>query len=259
MGAPFLFHPIPGRCQTVDTVLVIAVGICREPVMEQKSTKRVLAFLRFVVQSARMESNWAAEHLQVIRTLMERSALYRRALAPIMIFAGSAGVIAAAIGCGAHVASGRAFALYWLAVAAVTLAGVSLLVRRQALKGGEPFWSLPTRRVTQAAALPLAAGLVFSVVLLLLGLGHMRWLFIFPNLFFYACALHAAGFFMSRGIRLFAWGLMGLGGLSLLVIPGFQTEPNPVVDHAVMGGFFGILHLAYGIYLYFTEPRGNET
>src|SRR6267154_136506 len=35
-----------------------------------------------------MESNWAAEHLQVIRTLMERSAVYRRALAPIMIYNG---------------------------------------------------------------------------------------------------------------------------------------------------------------------------
>ena len=215
--------------------------------------------MRFVVQSAGMESNWAAEHLQVIRTLMERSALYRRALAPIMIFAGLAGVIAAGVGCGAHIASGRAFALYWLAVAAVTLAGVSLLIRGQALKDREPFWSLPTRRVTQAAALPLAAGLVFSLALLLLDVGHMRWLFIFPNLFFYACALHAAGFFMPRGIRLFSWGLIVLGGLSLVVIPRFQTEPNPVLDHVVMGFFFGGLHFAYGVYLYFTEPRRNET
>jgi hypothetical protein len=206
-----------------------------------------------------METNWAAEHLQVIRTLMERSALYRRALAPIMSFAGLAGVIAAGVGCGAHIASGRAFALYWLAVAAVTLAGVSWLVRRQALKDREPFWSLPTRRVTQAAALPLAAGLVFSLVLLVLGVGHMRWLFIFPNLFFYACALHAAGFFMSRGIRLFSWGLILLGGLSLLVIPRFQTEANPALDHVLMGFFFGGLHLAYGVYLYFTESRRNET
>ena len=29
-----------------------------------------------------MESGWATDHLQVIRTLMERAALYRRALAP---------------------------------------------------------------------------------------------------------------------------------------------------------------------------------
>ena len=209
------------------------------------------------MQSASMESNWAAEHLQVIRTLMERSALYRRALAPIMSFAGLTGVIAAGAGCGAHIVSGRAFALYWLAVAAVTLAGVSLLVRGQALKEREPFWSLPTRRVTQAAALPLAAGLVFSLVMLVLDVGHMRWLFIFPNVFFYACALHAAGFFMSRGIRLFSWMLIVLGGVCLLVIPGFQTEPNPVLDHMLMGCFFGLLHLAYGGYLYATEIRKN--
>ncbi len=206
-----------------------------------------------------MESNSAAEHLQVIRTLMERSALYRRALAPVMSFAGLAGLAAAGVGCGAHIASGRAFVLYWLAVAAATLAGVTLLVRRQALKDRETFWSLPTRRVARAAALPLAAGLVFSLVLLLLDVGQMRWLFIFPNLFLYACALHAAGFFMSRGIRLFSWGLIVLGGACLLAVPRFQTEPNPVVDHVLMGGFFGLLHLAYGVYLYFTEPRGDAT
>lgn len=202
-----------------------------------------------------MEQNSAAEHLQVIRTLMERSALYRRTLAPVMIFAGLAGVIAAGVGCGAHVASGRAFVCYWLAVAAATLGGVSLLVRGQALKDREPFWSPPTRRVTQAAALPLTAGLVLSLVLLVLDVGHTRWLFIFPNLFFYACALHAAGFFMPRGIRLFAWGLIAFGGASLLAIPGFQTEPSPVLDHALMGSFFGALHLAYGGYLYATEKR----
>ncbi len=46
-----------------------------------------------------METNWAAEQLQTIRTLMERSAVYRRALAPIMLFVGFVGVLAAAIGC----------------------------------------------------------------------------------------------------------------------------------------------------------------
>jgi hypothetical protein len=28
--------------------------------------------------------------------------------------------------------------------------------------------------------------------------------------------------------------------------------------HGVMGFFFGGLHLAYGVYLYFTEQRRNE-
>ncbi len=202
-----------------------------------------------------MEQNAAAEHLQVIRTLMERSALYRRTLAPVMTFAGLVGMMAAGVGYWAQIVSGRAFVSYWLAVAVLTVAGVSLLVRGQALKDHEPFWSPPTRRVTQAASLPLAAGLVFSLVLLGLGVGQMRWLFIFPNLFFYACALHAAGFFMPRGIRLFAWGLVTAGGLVLLVVPMIWTDANPRLDHSLMGFFFGVLHLAYGGYLYLTEQR----
>ena len=43
-----------------------------------------------------MDSNWAGEHLQVIRTLMERSAIYRRTLAPIMLLLGILGLLAAA-------------------------------------------------------------------------------------------------------------------------------------------------------------------
>src|SRR5436189_1798 len=40
-----------------------------------------------------MESNWATEHLQVIRTLMERAEIYRRALAPVMLLTGTAGLL----------------------------------------------------------------------------------------------------------------------------------------------------------------------
>jgi hypothetical protein len=50
------------------------------------------------MQSDTMETNNAAENLQVIRTLMERSALYRRALAPIMTWCGAWGIIAGLVG-----------------------------------------------------------------------------------------------------------------------------------------------------------------
>ena len=40
-----------------------------------------------------MNDDWAAEHLQTIRTLMERAALYRRALAPIATYAGAMGIL----------------------------------------------------------------------------------------------------------------------------------------------------------------------
>src|SRR2546426_10524286 len=42
-----------------------------------------------------METHWATEHLQVIRTLMERSAVYRRGLAPLLVLAGGGGVAGA--------------------------------------------------------------------------------------------------------------------------------------------------------------------
>jgi hypothetical protein len=102
----------------------------------------------FVLQSNRVESNWAAEHLQVIRTLMERSAVYRRALAPIMIFNGIVGLAAAALGWSLRIDSPGGFVFFWGVVSLVAAGGSFLLVRRQALKEAEPFWSPPTRRVT---------------------------------------------------------------------------------------------------------------
>src|SRR5882672_4163827 len=111
-----------------------------------------------------METNWAAEHLQVIRTLMERSAVYRRALAPIMILNGVLGSLGALIGWAGKIDSPRSFILYWACVAVIAVAGSLLLVRRQALKAGEAFWSPPTRRVSQALLPPLAAGFAISVV-----------------------------------------------------------------------------------------------
>ena len=84
-----------------------------------------------------MESNWAAEHLQVIRTLMERSAVYRRALAPIMTYIGVIGTIAAIVGWSCKIDSVRGFIVFWACVAGVALVGSFLLVRRQALKAGE--------------------------------------------------------------------------------------------------------------------------
>jgi hypothetical protein len=210
-----------------------------------------------------MESNWAAEHLQVIRTLMERAAIYRRALAPVMSFNGALGLVGAALGYGLGVGSVQAFILYWACVAALALAGSFFLVRRQALKDAEPFWSPPTRRVTQAILPGLVAGFIISVASLvnrpfatagppssaLLWL-PLSWVIL------YGCAFHAAGFFMPRGMRLFGWVLI-LGGSGLLLIGLPDGTELRGYAHGIMGFFFGLLHLAYGVYLYFTEQRKN--
>jgi len=118
-----------------------------------------------------MESDWAAENLRVIRTLMERSAIYRRALAPMMLLAGSAGTVAATAGWLAGIEAPRAFSGYWLGVAVLTIAGCFLLLRRQALRDGEPLWSPPTRRVLQALLVEQGARRVDDVALALAARG----------------------------------------------------------------------------------------
>jgi hypothetical protein len=213
-----------------------------------------------------MEPNWATEHLQVIRTLMERSAVYRRALAPIMIFNGVVGLVAAALGWALQIGSPRSFILFWAGVGVVAVAGSLVLVRRQALKESEPFWSPPTRRVSQALLPPLIAGLLISGVVLLdanlaaPGAGSARVLLWLPLswVVLYGCAFHAAGFFMPRGMKLFGWTFV-LGGCAVLAASAPEGAHSPACAHGVMGSFFGGLHLAYGVYLYFTEPRKNET
>ncbi len=209
-----------------------------------------------------MENNWAAENLQTIRTIMERSALYRRALAPIMILAGTIGTLAGLAGYFLKLDSARSFPIYWMSVAVVAIVGALLLVRRQALKDAEPFWSSPTRRVTSALMPPLFIGLFFGVGAIVLFAddgAEVRSILAIVWVLIYGCALHSAGFSMPRGIKLFGWGFI-IGGCSLLALFFSDVLPmiNSVPPHLLMGFFFGVTHLAYGAYLYFTEPRKTE-
>ena len=212
-----------------------------------------------------MKPEWAEENLQTIRTLMERSAVYRRALAPIMIFAGTAGIAGGLIGWRFKLEYNAAFILLWLGVASVSLVGALLLVRRQALKDSEPFWSPPTRRVGQAMLPAFSVGLTVAVLALIVcsqssardGVrdGGLQIMLVILWSWLYGCAAHAAGFFMPRGVRWLGW-IYVVVGISLLagIVFGerFLMQTSP---HLLMGGIFGGLHLAYGIYLYFTEQK----
>ncbi len=205
----------------------------------------------------RMEPNAAAEHLQVIRTLMERSALYRRTLAPIMLYLGAVGTLAGLGGLVIGIDAPVAFYAWWLAAAVIALAGAFLTARRQAVRDGERFWSPPTLRVTEAMAPPLAGGLVLSLVLVMFDAVPPRGLFVLANALFYGCAVHAAGFFMPRGMKLFGWIVIVVSAVGATILAVLEPAvAGPHLAHAVMGCVFGVLHLAYGVYLYVTERRG---
>jgi hypothetical protein len=209
----------------------------------------------FAVQSVSMNSNWAEENLQTIRTLMERSAVYRRALAPIMLFAGALGVAAAVVGTLFHLDSIRAFGSLWLCAAVIVVTGAFLIARRQALKDKEDFWSPPTRRVGQALLPPLFAGMFLGLIFAFaVGLADPVAL-TFIWLLFYGCALHSAGFFMPRGMKLFGWIFIGFSSMTLCVLVFILPQDLEINANWLMGFFFGALHLAFGTYLYLTEKK----
>ena len=146
------------------------------------------------------------------------------------------------------------------------MAGSFLLVRRQSLKAAEPFWSPPTRRVAQALLPPLFFGFVLGAILLLRGgagpgefittlsLVGSRW----AGLRFTAARCTPPASSCPEASRFSAgpW----CSAAPPFALSGFPDwAPRLQFGHGIMGFFFGVLHLAYGVYLYFTEPRRNET
>jgi hypothetical protein len=213
-----------------------------------------------------MQTDWASENLQVIRTLMERSAVYRRALAPVMGLVGATGIAAGVLGAALDFKTSRPFVAYWVVVAMVCLSEAFLLIRRQAVKAVEPFWSPPTRRVAQAVAPAFFVGLVVAIVFFMMNTTPVDGivLLLVPIwMVLYGLAMHAAGFFMPRGVRLFGWGYIvaGLPGIvyCLFHLMSEVTDAEfPFMDSNIaMGAVFGGGHAAYGLYLFFTEKRGN--
>ncbi|MDR3456188.1 MAG: hypothetical protein P4N60_01975 [Verrucomicrobiae bacterium] len=214
-----------------------------------------------------MNPNWAEENLQTIRTLMERSALYRRALAPVMIFVGTLGLAGGSAGCLLDVNTGSGFLWLWIGVAVLALIGALLLVRRQALKDAEAFWSPPTRRIAQALSPAFCIGLALAG-LALVHFSHPKEVTIdgeyvagrLMNLIsmwacLYGCAIHAAAFFMPRGVRWLGWIFIIAGLVAFIWNWSGSNCLTCFSPHLLMAAIFGGLHLAYGIYLYFTEKK----
>jgi hypothetical protein len=112
--------------------------------------------------------------------------------------------------------------------------------------------------VTQALVPSLLVGAVLGAIFTFL-LGNQSgfsWGLPVMWVLLYGCALHAAGFFTPRGIRLLGW-LFILGGCALTLSSLAVNARLPyTTSHLIMGLFFGGLQLAYGVYLHFTgEPK----
>ena len=192
---------------------------------------------------------------------MEQASVYRRAMAPVAIVVGLIGLAATGLAQTVDWAGPGRFAGYWLGVAFVAAMVALLLIRQQALSSKEDFWSPPTRHVAQALIPLLTAGLGLGL-LEILNQPDARdsirltalWIIL------YGGALHAAGFFMRRGIRLLGWIFVIIGSLCLCFHELEQTTwLNGKHAHLLMGWAFGANNLMYGLYLKLTsEPLDSE-
>ncbi len=206
-----------------------------------------------------MDTQAASENLQLIRTLMERAALYRRALAPVMMTTGLIATVGAVVGLAARIENLHAFAQLWMATGLVGIGATLLIARRQSLQARETFFSPPARRVIAALIPALFVGGSLGVGLLQLPNEAARDYLMVPALWIalYGCALHAAGWFTTQGLRWF--GLANL--LPACVALPFLMRPLGEcpwqTPHLVMGVWLGLLHLVFGSWLYCTGKKGS--
>ena len=84
---------------------------------------------------------------------------------------------------------------------------------------------------------------------------EMQFLLVVFWSWLYGCAIHASGFFMPRGVRWLGWIFILAGSVLLTVLSVGEHWLNRVPPNLPMGGIFGGFHLAYGLYLYFTEQK----
>ena len=207
-----------------------------------------------------MDNQSAAENLQLIRTLMERSALYRRALAPIMLLTGAIGTAGAIMGIAMRVEFMHPFCRFWLAVGIIAMTGTLVIARRQSLKTREPVFSPPARRVVFALFPSLLLGGSLGLSLLNLSDDQARQFLMVPVIWIalYGCAVHAAGHFTTRGFRWFglAFALPACVVLPFTMKPAF--DPPWHLPHLIMGVWFGLFHLLYGAYLFVTEKKESS-
>lgn len=222
----------------------------------------------------------AEEKLETVRVMMERTTLYRRTLAPIMIYLGTIAIISAVVaevGLFNGYKSIRApesIALFWLCVGGVALLGALVLARHKAIGTSEPFWSTPTCIVVQSIAPLLLVGFALGLVEVLWPLdadnpllasasqhGAIRLISLW--LMFYGCALILVGSLVRCGLKLFGWFFLVVGvALYFLVnvsavVKELPGSPDRYAS-LLMGLFFGCGHLACGVYLYFTEDEDKK-
>lgn len=135
--------------------------------------------------------------------------------------------------------------LYWFfvlnaaSVLSLSLAGGVYFTTRQARKKGQRIWDATTRRLLINLFIPLVAGGLFCLLLLI----HAPWLIASATLIFYGLALINGSKYTFNDVR-----YLGLCEIVLGLICGYFAETGLSLLFWALG--FGVLHIVYGLLMY---------
>ena len=136
------------------------------------------------------------------------------------------------------------FVLIATLVLAAALAGGVFFTTRKARKRGEKVWDASSKRLLWALAIPLITGGLFGLALLYRGYVS----FLAPStLVFYGLALGNGSKFTLRDVEQLGLLEIGLGVLGIFY-PGYGL--------ALWALGFGVLHILYGMWMYWKYERG---
>ncbi len=206
-----------------------------------------------------MNENQLQDELSSIRTMMERSSKFISLSGLSGVMAGVYAIIGAVMAYGSVYSDYGFFGyrpyyipnpqvLHYLFTIAVTVLIASLLTGfiltyRKALKKGQRIWNLSSRMLLFYMAVPLAAGGLFTLILLHRGYYGI----IAPSmLIFYGLSLISGSNFTYNEIR-----YLGISEIVLGLIAAYY--PGYGLIFWTLG--FGVLHIVYGMSMYLKYDR----
>lgn len=215
----------------------------------------------------KMKDNEHLEQIEQIRSIMERSSRFISLSGLSGVFAGVVALVGSTIAffylnyneryfnpAEYFNNSGKVFylrellVLFLLAMLVFLFAvgGAFIFTYRRTKKTGAKLWSFTSRQLAIQLMLPLAAGGVFCFILLYYGIVFL----VAPaTLIFYGLALINAGKYTLSEIKWLGISELTLG-LVASILPGYG-----LISWALG---FGVLHIIYGIAMYFRHEYARE-
>ncbi len=191
-----------------------------------------------------MDARQAAQTLEVIRTLMERTCQYQLLTARASLVAGSLAGAGALAFLWLDAANPWSFGAVWGIVFAGSLLATTIGTVLRGRASGERVWSRQARAVLLALAPALVAALILTVFFF--AEGWHQWL---PGVWMlcYAQGALATSAYAPAPIRWLGIAVLLLGGVTLALGPQWSV--------AAMGVVFGLGHLVLGAVLLVQERR----